>query len=172
MGSSGCGKTTLLSCVVGTKLLDSGCIRILNDDVGKNVVNIGYMPQDAALVEEFSIKELVYFFATIYGLRKTQTEDRFKFLMNLLELNDASVIIKNCSGGEKRRVSLAICLIHQPEILILDEPSVGLDPLLRRKIWDYFTCITKAGQCTIVITTHYIEEAKEANCVEQSLIFT
>lgn len=146
-------------------MLDAGCIRILDDAVGENKMKIGYMPQEAALVEEFSISELIHFFGTIYGLSKRQVKDRSNFLANLLELSDTNSIIRNCSGGEKRRISLAICMIHQPEILILDEPSVGLDPILRCKIWDYLTSITKSGQTSVVITTHYVEEAKQANCV-------
>lgn len=167
MGSSGCGKTTLLSCVVGSNTLDSGSIKIFNELVGNNKSKIGYMPQDIAVIEEFSIKELIYFFGTIYGMSKFQINERFSFLMNLLELPDGGCFIKNLSGGQKRRVSLAICMVHSPEILILDEPSVGLDPLLRQKIWDFFGLITQSGQATVVITTHYIEEAKQANFVSK-----
>lgn len=165
MGSSGCGKTTLLSCIVGMRALDSGSIRIFNEPVGKNKSRIGYMPQDVAVIDEFTIKELVYFFGNVYGINKNQIRDRFDFLMNLLELPEGGALIKNLSGGQKRRVSLAVCMVHTPEILILDEPSVGLDPLLRRKIWDFFELITQSGQTTVLITTHYIEEAKQANRV-------
>lgn len=151
--------------MVGTKKLDSGTIRILNGSVGERKSKIGFMPQDVALVEEFTIKELISFFGAIYGLEKTEIDERLQFLLDLLELPDANAYIKNCSGGEKRRVSFAVCLVSQPEILILDEPSVGLDPLLRCKIWDFLEFITKTGQTTVVITTHYLEEAKQANCV-------
>lgn len=164
MGSSGCGKTTLLSSIVGTQNLDSGSIRIFNEPVGRNKKKIGYMPQDPALIEEFSVKEIIYFFGTIYGMSKRQIEDRLSFLVNLLEL-PSDKLVKVCSGGQKRRISLAVCMIHQPEVLILDEPSVGLDPMLRYKIWEFISSITRSGQTTVVITTHYIEEAKQADYV-------
>lgn len=167
MGSSGCGKTTLLSCIVGAKTLDSGSIKIFNEPVGRKKSKIGFMPQNISIIEEFSIKELINFFGTIYGMNKKQISDRFDFLMNLLELPEGEDFVKNLSGGQKRRVSLAICMVHTPEILILDEPSVGLDPLLRCKIWDFFELITRSGETTVVITTHYIEEAKQANCVSK-----
>lgn len=117
LGSSGCGKTTLLSCIVGTKKLDSGSISILNSSVGANKLKIGFMPQDFSVMEEFTIKELIFFFGTIYGLSSRDIQKKFDNLMELFELSDA--FLKNCSGGEKRRVSLAICMIHEPEILIL-----------------------------------------------------
>lgn len=165
MGSSGCGKTTLLSCVMGMKSLDSGSITVLNESVGRNISKIGYMPQEVGMIEEFSIEELINFFGTIYGMNRKLIRSRFKFLTDLLELPCGDKLVKNCSGGQKRRISLAVCMIHQPKILILDEPSVGLDPLLRQKIWDFFEIVTRNSKTTVVITTHYIEEAKQANCV-------
>lgn len=171
MGSSGCGKTTLLECIVGTRKLDSGSIKIFNDSVGEHKSNIGYMPQSIALIEEFSFKELIYFFGTIYGMSRKRIEERLSFLVNLLELPDPNSFVKNYSGGEKRRISLAVCMVHQPEILLLDEPSVGLDPLLRHKIWEFLAAIATEEKTTVVITTHYIEEATHASCVKASNLF-
>lgn len=170
MGSSGCGKTTLLDCIVGTRKLDSGSIKIFNDSVGKHKTNIGYMPQSIALIEEFSFKEIIYFFGTIYGMNRNRIEERLSFLVNLLELPDPTTFLKNYSGGEQRRISLAVSMIHQPEVLLLDEPSVGLDPLLRHKIWEFLTLITTTENTTVVITTHYIEEASQSNCVRALLL--
>jgi ABC-type multidrug transport system ATPase subunit len=165
MGASGCGKTTLLSCIMGTKVLDSGSIKVLSDSVGNNKLEIGFMPQNTALIEEFTIKELFDFFGQVYGLNCLERLERFDFLSNLLELPDTSDLVRNLSGGQKRRVSLAICLIHQPKVLILDEPCVGLDPLLRHKIWSFMEDLAITRGTTIVISTHYIEEAKLASCV-------
>lgn len=160
MGSSGCGKTTLLSSIVGILKIDSGSIK-----VGANQSRIGFMPQNASLVQEFSINELIHFFGTLYGMQKREITDRLKFLLNLLDISDSDCLIKNCSGGQKRRVSLAVCLLHRPEILILDEPSVGLDPILRNTIWDFFISIVSTEKTTVILSTHYIEEAKQADCV-------
>lgn len=79
------------------------------------------MPQDFAIIDEFTIKELIFFFGTIHGMNRRNLENRFNYLMNLLELPDPDACVRNCSGGEKRRISLAVCMIHQPEILILGD---------------------------------------------------
>lgn len=154
--------------MVGTKTLDRGSIKVLGSAVGSKTSLIGYMPQNDSLIEELTIKELIFLFGTIYGLGQRKVKDRFEFLTGLLELPDGGTLIKHCSGGQKRRVSLAICMVHEPKLLILDEPTVGLDPLLRHKIWDFFKAITITGIATVVITTHYIEEAKKASCVSTS----
>ena len=124
LGSSASGKTTLLSCVVGMKKLDSGSIKVSNAEVGKNKSNIGFMPQSFSLIDEFTIKELIFFFGTIYGLSKIEITNRFNYLVDLLELKNTENLIKNCSGGEKRRISLAVCMIHQPKILILGKLQI------------------------------------------------
>jgi ABC-type multidrug transport system ATPase subunit len=165
MGASGCGKTTLISCVVGMCTIDSGTIKVFDDDVGRNNARIGYMPQEMALIQEFSIREILNFFGTIFGLTKDNIVDRSIFLEKLLDLPDQNKIIQKCSGGQQRRVSLAVALLHDPEILILDEPTVGVDPLLRARIWDFLVDLTKIKNTTIFMTTHYIEEAKNSTHV-------
>lgn len=165
MGSSGCGKTTLLSCIVGTQALDRGSIKVLGGAAGCQKSSIGFMPQSDSLIEEFTIRELIFFFGTVYGLGRRRVKSRFEFLTNLLELPEGDTMIKHCSGGQKRRVSFALCLVHEPRLLILDEPTVGLDPILRYKIWEFFKDITRSGSATVFLTTHYIEEARQANCV-------
>lgn len=137
--------------------------------VGKNKSKIGFMPQDIAVINEFTIKEMIYFFGAIYGLDKNKIKDQYNFLKDLFELPDGDHFLRNCSGGEKRRASLAVCLIHQPKLLVLDEPTVGIDSLLRRKIWDFFEALVSSGETTVFITTHYIEEAKQANCVRKNI---
>lgn len=84
------------------------------------------MPQHLALIDEFTIRELIFFFGTIYGLNEREIINRFNFLVDLLELNNCENFVRNCSGGEKRRISLAICLVHQPEILILGNLNLKL----------------------------------------------
>ncbi|CAL1674062.1 unnamed protein product [Lasius platythorax] len=170
LGASGCGKTTLLSCVVGVKHIDSGDIWVLGGKPGRPGSGIpgprvGYMPQEISLVGEFSVSSALYYFGRINGLEDEEIEVRQKFLSELLQLPPANRLIKNMSGGQQRRVSFAAALIHSPEFLILDEPTVGLDPILSNNIWIYLTKITQEEGVTVLITTHYIQEAKDSNMI-------
>ena len=166
MGASGCGKTTLLSCVIGSMTLNAGSIKVKGCSGLKILEHeIGYMPQQTALIDEFTIEECIYYFGRIYGLTDKKIESRFQFLKKLLDLPVASRYISNCSGGQQRRVSFAVAILHEPELLILDEPTVGLDPILRSEIWDFLIKSTRTSNLAVIITTHYIEEANEANCV-------
>ncbi|XP_018044256.1 PREDICTED: LOW QUALITY PROTEIN: ABC transporter G family member 20-like [Atta colombica] len=168
LGSSGCGKTTLLSCIVGIRYLDSGEVWVLGGnpdtkDSGIPGPRVGYMPQEISLVGEFSVSGAFYYFGRINGLDDEEIETRQRFFSELLQLPPANRLVKNISGGQQRKVSLAVALIHKPKLLILDEPTVGLDPILREKIWAYMIQITQEENITVLITTHYIEETKDAN---------
>lgn len=170
LGASGCGKTTLLSCIVGRKRLNSGEIWVLGGKPGTRGSGVpgkrvGYMPQEIALYAEFSIKETMTYFGWIFGMSTPEIIERLRFLLNFLDLPSENRLVKNLSGGQQRRVSFAVALMHDPELLILDEPTVGVDPLLRQSIWNHLVHITKAGQKTVIITTHYIEEARQAHTV-------
>lgn len=170
LGSSGCGKTTLLSCIVGRRRLNSGEIWVLGGRPGSRGSGvpgprIGYMPQDIALYGEFTIRETLLYFGSICGMKKEKIEEKLEFLVNFLMLPSANRPVKALSGGQQRRVSFAAALVHEPELLILDEPTVGVDPLLRQNIWDHLVHITKGGNTTIIITTHYIDETKQAHLI-------
>lgn len=166
MGSSGCGKSTLLSCIVGSSSLDKGSVEVLGCFGSKiPMKKIGFMPQEYALVDEFTIREVMYFFGRLYGMTEKKIKEQFKVLSTLLELPKQLKLVGDCSGGEKRRISFAVSMLHQPELTILDEPTVGLDSLLREKIWNYLKKQTVENQVTIIITTHYIQEASNANRV-------
>ncbi|CAH0721256.1 unnamed protein product, partial [Brenthis ino] len=167
LGASGCGKTTLLSCIVGRRKLDSGEVWVLGGKPGEKYSGVpgprvGYMPQDIALVGEFTVRDAIYYFGRIYGMKKKKMIERFDFLSNLLELSNGNRLIKTLSGGQQRRVSLAAALVHEPELLILDEPTVGLDPVLRERIWEFLGGLARSGT-TVIITTHYIDETKQAH---------
>lgn len=126
---------------------------------------VGYMPQESALMLNFNLREIIWFFGTIYRLSATKIAERLEFLSELLELPDEKKLIRDCSGGQQRRISFALSLVHEPELLVLDEPTVGVDPLLRCKIWDYLVESTQLGKVTVLMSTHYIEEARQSNCV-------
>ncbi|XP_017854545.2 ABC transporter G family member 20 [Drosophila busckii] len=170
LGASGCGKTTLLSCIVGQRRLNGGEVSVLGvkpGEPGSGVPGsrVGFMPQEIALVEEMTVKETVFYFGRIYGLTDEKIREKFKLLKELLQLPPARQMVKQCSGGQQRRLSFACAMIHDPELLILDEPTVGLDPMLREKIWDFLVETTRNSKLAVIITTHYIEEANQANCI-------
>ncbi|XP_050501816.1 ABC transporter G family member 20 isoform X4 [Diabrotica virgifera virgifera] len=170
LGASGCGKTTLLSCIVGRRRLNTGEIWVLGGKPGTKGSGVpgkrvGYMPQEIALYGEFTIKETMMYFGWIFGMESKEIYERLQFLLNFLDLPSQNRMVKNLSGGQQRRVSFAVALMHDPELLILDEPTVGVDPLLRQSIWNHLVQITKDGNKTVIITTHYIEEARQAHTI-------
>ncbi|XP_035721767.1 ABC transporter G family member 20-like isoform X1 [Vespa mandarinia] len=170
LGASGCGKTTLLSCIVGRRRLNSGEIWVLGGRPGSKESGVpgprlGYMPQEIALYNEFSIKETFLYFGWIAGISTEQIDEKLEFLLKFLELPSENRFIKNLSGGQQRRVSFAAALLTDPELLILDEPTVGVDPVLRQNIWNHLVHLTKDGKKTIIITTHYIEETRQASII-------
>ncbi|XP_053200705.1 ABC transporter G family member 23-like [Panonychus citri] len=170
LGPSGCGKTTLLRCVVGCLRPQYGQIMIFGKQPGRETAQIpgtgvGYMPQENTLYENMTIEEVLIYYGRVFFLSIEELYERIKGLMGVLELPDKGRMIKKLSGGQKRRVSFAIALIHRPGLLILDEPTSGVDPLLREKLWQHLMCISKNQGATIIITTHYIEEARRSHNV-------
>lgn len=168
LGPSGCGKTTLCNCITGRNSPTSGKVTVFGNKPGSSGSNIpgpiiGYMPQEISLFPDFSIEETLLFFSKLYRLDRSRAKDRIEFLVDFLELPDKKRMVANLSGGQQRRVSLAAALIHSPPLLILDEPTVGVDPVLRQVIWDYLVLLSTKEQLSIIITTHYIEEARAAN---------
>jgi len=170
LGASGCGKTTLLSCIVGRRSFDSGEVLVFGGEPGSPQSGIpgprvGYMPQELALYGEFTIKETLEYFGRIYRLPHQFVKSQMEFLFKLLDLPPGHRSVKTLSGGQQRRVSFAVALFHEPQLLILDEPTVGVDPLLRQSIWDHLVRLSTDHGKTIIITTHYIEEARQAHTI-------
>lgn len=169
LGPSGCGKTTLLKMILGRLRVDSGTLQVfgrLPGSYGHLVpgVDVGYMPQELALYGDFTIYEMILYYSKLYGMALKNFEERKNFLIQFLDLPEETRMVKHLSGGQKRRVSLCVALIHNPRLLILDEPTVGVDPMLRTRIWNYLQDIASTGT-SIIITTHYIEEARQAHDV-------
>ncbi|CAG2164461.1 unnamed protein product, partial [Oppiella nova] len=169
LGSSGCGKTTLLKCALGRLEPTRGSICLFGKTPGSPDSKVpgpgvGYMPQELALYEEFTIEEILKYFGRLFGIQSKVVDSRIEFLVDLLQLPDKNRMITKLSGGQKRRVSIATALLHNPPLLILDEPTVGLDLILREAIWKHLEFLCQNG-LTVIVTTHYIEEARSAQTV-------
>lgn len=120
IGASGAGKTTLIKCIIGIETLQSGVIELFRDCTKSNKL-IGYMPQEIAILQKFTAKEMLNFFGVLNGVNANKIKERSNFLSSLLELPDNDKLIENCSSGEQRRISFACALMHEPRLLILDE---------------------------------------------------
>jgi ABC-2 type transport system ATP-binding protein len=164
LGPNGAGKTTLIRLLVGLLKPKSGSVLILGQKPSRKIAHrLGYMPQLHSLYNELSITQNVDFFARVYGMnhrseRARHVEEVVR-LVDLWSRRKDSVV--KLSGGMKQRVSLACAIVHNPPLLLLDEPTVGLDPELRVTFWAYFTSLTRQGT-TIVISSHSMDDA--AHC--------
>ena len=171
LGPSGAGKTTLIRVIIGAINSDSGTVKVDNLLIPNmySLKIIGFMPQSDALYEDISGVDNLRFFGKLYGLKGIKLKERVEEVLELVDLKgDAKKYVMYYSGGMKKRLSLGVSLIHQPKVLILDEPTVGIDPLLRKKIWDEFTRLKELGT-TIVVTTHVMDEA--VKCDRVGLIY-
>lgn len=121
IGASGVGKTTLIKSLIGIENLNQGTIELFGQPPTTNYKLIGYMPQELAIIQKFTAREILNFFGILYGVDADKIKEKIEFLCKLLELPDENKFIMDCSGGEKRRISFACALIHDPKLLILDE---------------------------------------------------
>lgn len=165
LGPSGSGKTTLVKMIAGVDEATNGEVYVLDEKMPKlNVLQkIGYMAQADSLYSELSAKENLAFFGSLYKLPKKKIYERIQAVLRIVNLTDfLDTQVKNFSGGMKRRLSLAIALIHEPSILILDEPTVGIDPILRLSVWEELARLRDQGT-TIIITTHVMDELEKCD---------
>ncbi|QGH33339.1 ATP-binding cassette domain-containing protein [Gracilibacillus salitolerans] len=165
LGPSGAGKTTLVKVIVGIIEADKGTVFVQGNKMPslKLMRSIGYMSQSDALYHELSAKENLDFFATLYGLKKKKREKIINKAAEIVNLSEAlNKEVRHYSGGMKRRLSLAASFMHTPRLLILDEPTVGIDPVLRQSIWEEFRRLKESG-VTIIVTTHVMDEADKCD---------
>lgn len=163
LGPNGAGKTTLIHSIMGIYKLKSGKINVLGYNIPKNKNdarrNIGFMPQETAIYIDLTPMQNALFYGRIFGMKDSHIKEKIGDLFQLLALTEkTNKLCRTLSGGQKRRVSLGIALLNDPQILILDEPTVGVDPVLRKEFWEYFEDLKSQGK-TIIISTHITDEA-------------
>ncbi len=157
LGPSGCGKTTLMRCIVGTQIVTSGTITVLGHPAGSPTLRhrVGYVTQDPTIYDDLRVIDNVRYFGSLYGAPRSASDEA----VDAVGLRDhATALCGNLSGGQRGRVSLACALVCQPDLLVLDEPTVGLDPVLREDLWQQFHVLARRGT-TLLVSSHVMEEA-------------
>ena len=167
LGPNGCGKTTTIRMIMGLLKITDGWAEVLGTRVpNKDLMKrIGYMPQETAVYRELTVHDNVELFGEMYDVPVKNMKKREKELLELVELSDwRDSMAEDLSGGMMHRLSLACSLMHDPEVMFLDEPTVGVDPQLRDSLWHHFQDLCMKGK-TIILTTHYIEESRHCDLV-------
>lgn len=165
LGPSGAGKTTLVKCLLGTLKLDGGTVNICDTHMPNLAImdRIGYMAQQDALYEDLTGLQNLVFFAQLKGMNRREATAQAHTLLKLVELErDENKKIVYYSGGMKRRLSLTAALIGDPDVIVLDEPTVGIDPVLRELFWAEFQRLKSLGR-SIIVTTHVMDEAEKCD---------
>ncbi len=157
LGPSGCGKTTLIRAIVGLQAKVTGTVDVLGLPAGAPELRgrIGYVTQEPSVYEDLTVTENLRFFAAVLGVPKS---DVARVIEAVDLTSHADAMVDRLSGGQRSRVSLASALLGEPELLVLDEPTVGLDPVLRRDLWDLFHRLAKDG-ATLLVSSHVMDEA-------------
>ncbi len=161
LGPSGCGKSTLMRSIVGVQRVAGGTVTVLGEPAGAASVrrSVGYVTQAPSVYGDMTVRENVAHFARLLDAPATQVDD----VIGTVGLTDwAGRTVGNMSGGQRVRASLAVALLGEPRLLVLDEPTVGLDPVLRRDLWRTFHGIVDAG-ATILVSSHVMDEAAECD---------
>ncbi len=171
IGPSGCGKTTTVRMINGTYRPDAGEVSTLGRAPWKLTrqqrQRLGYLPQQPVLFDSLSLWENLHFHASLNGVR-FRRRARLQELLELVELSGhEKKLVKECSGGMQRRLAIAATLLHRPALVVLDEPTAGIDPILRARFWDHFRELA-AGGTTLIVTTQYVAEA--AHCDHVGLL--
>lgn len=166
IGPNGAGKSTLINIMTGLLLPDSGTIEICGYDIKKEPLKakecIGYVPQDLALMEELNAYGNLEYFGALYGLKGKLLKERINEALEVTGLSDKKrEKVRKFSGGMKRRLNIACAIMHHPKVLILDEPTVGVDPQSRNHIFNFIKEIGESWGTTTIYTSHYMEEVEE-----------
>ncbi len=158
LGPSGCGKSTLMRAMVGVQQVSSGTVTIFGQPAGSVGLRdrVGYVTQDASIYDDLSVAENLSFFAKVLGTDPSAAEKALD-LVDLLGHRDQ--VVGKLSGGQRSRVSLAVALLNEPDLLVLDEPTVGLDPVLRQDLWGLFRRLADDGAC-VLVSSHVMDEAE------------
>jgi ABC-2 type transport system ATP-binding protein len=168
LGPNGAGKTTLIRALLGLVRPDAGTVRVLGHPIPAQAAavraHIGYMTQAPALYSDLSVRENLEFFARVFDMNDpARRKARIQEVLELVDLAGRQTSpVANLSGGMRQRVSLACALVHRPRLLLLDEPTVGVDPQLRHAFWTYFRSLTGSG-VTIVVSSHVMDEAERCD---------
>lgn len=170
LGVNGAGKSTTISIMCGQLSKDSGKVIINGHDLDKDIdsirSDIGVVFQNSALDKTLSVKDNLKYRAGLYGITGKRFIDKLKELSKLFDLDEIlNRTFSKLSGGQKRRVDIARALVHDPKILILDEPTTGLDPQTRKLVWNVIHKLRKENNLTIFLTTHYMEEVSDADYI-------
>jgi ABC-2 type transport system ATP-binding protein len=161
IGPSGSGKTTLMRSIMGVQVMKSGSLIVLGENAGSKQLRsrIGYVTQAPAVYEDLTVEQNLRYFAALVKAPKSQVN---KVVSEVQLERRRHGLVKDLSGGERARVSLGIALLGDPAVLILDEPTVGLDPLLRRDLWNLFEELAEKGK-TLLISSHVMDEAERCH---------
>jgi len=163
IGPSGAGKTTLIRSIVGRIKLTSGSIEIFGLSAGDSKLRhqMSYMTQELSVYPDLTVKENLKYFATMMGHKNVN--EIIKNVLQEVDMSDkANSLVKNLSGGQKQRVSLSVALIGSPKLMVLDEPTIGLDPVLRESLWKLFNKL-KAQGTTLLVSSHSMDEAERCD---------
>ena len=157
LGPSGSGKTTLMRAIVGVQIVESGAITVLGEPAGTPPLRwkVGYMTQNPAVYGDLTVRENLRYFGRILDAAEGSVEEALE-TVDMTSFGDR--VVNRLSGGQRARVSLATALIGSPELLVLDEPTVGLDPVLRRDLWRTFNSLAEQGK-TLLVSSHVMDEA-------------
>jgi ABC-2 type transport system ATP-binding protein len=166
LGPSGCGKSTLIRSIMGVQIISSGSVTVLGVPAGSPSIRsrVGYVTQAPALYDDLTVRENLHYFATIMSTVPARTDE----VLDIVDLERfQGQLVRSLSGGQRARVSLATALLADPDLLVLDEPTVGLDPVLRRSLWETFQGLADRGT-TLLVSSHVMDEA--ARCDDLMLM--